>query len=533
MTERRRGFTLVELLVAIALGTILIGVVVFVWMQSTKIFSSTVNNLESYQRLRTVLDLIERDLANTNRTIDMELYLDANANGHFDALTENLLKHVEPGVGPVAAASPGASFRQPMHPNDPLFLANKPEFNEDDDPKNAGFSNTPFFFAPVLFSPPPYAITGDGYLEARRYWRDEVYVRTYASARGTSVPALVHYRLVQGADGRSTIRRRMWFTDESGGVVSPTTAVPSQATDQVSLLASGLCDLKFGFFFKESASSGGSSTEGVWYHVGCPTSGDSGKLLEQDEQRGFRTATAPSGAISTQHADRKQFLKPPTGGGANAVSFVYEGVGRIENTDGFPPLFRTINELDDPAATSVPDLAAYSNFDFPGVRPGDKIYLYDAQDDDDSAVDPDGSGDADARKANYLDPADPTKSILRFPDQVYTVDDIFSQRDPNQAANATPKNFFISMKMREPINFYQLGRRWLLGPSPGVGEPVYTVPDASMGTKAGPSRTIRGSFNVRYRVAFLPPAFLVRLSIDDRYNKQVHQIERVIRILQH
>lgn len=530
MTERRRAFTLVELLVAIALGTILIGVVVFVWMQSTRIFSSTVNNLESYQRLRTVLDLIERDLANTNRTIDMEPYLDTNGNGHFDAGVENLLKHVDPAVGPQAASSAATSFRQPTHPNDPLL--GKPEFCEDDNGDNGGFSNTPYFFAPVLFSPPPYAITGDGYLEGRHYWRDEVYVRTFASARGTSVPAMVHYRLVQGSDGRSSIRRRMWFTDEAGGVVSPTTSDPTRATDQFALLASGLCDLKFGFFFKEAAASGagGSSSEGVWYHVGCPVSSDSGKLLNADEQRGFRTATAPSGAISTQHANRAQFKKAPTPAGANAISFVYEGNGRIENTDGFPPLFRTITNIDDDAPTSPGSLATYTNFDFPGVRPGDKMYLYDAQDDDASSIDPDGGGPATADAANYLDPSDPTKSIIRFPDAIYTVDEIISQRDPN---NTNPQNFYISMKMREPINFYQLGRRWLIGPSPGVGEPVYTVQPGDMGKLAGPARTIRGAFNVKYRVAFLPPAFLVRLSIDDRYNKQVHQIERVIRILQH
>src|SRR5436853_425898 len=126
MMRRRNGFTLVELLVAIALGTILIGVVTFVWMQSTRIFSSTVN-----------------------------------------------------------------------------------------------------------------------YLETRQYWRDEVYVRTYISARGTSVPAMVHYRLVPEADGRSAIRRRVWYTDAAGGIVNPATNA-LQATDQFALLATGLCDLKFG-----------------------------------------------------------------------------------------------------------------------------------------------------------------------------------------------------------------------------------------------------------------------------------------------
>ena len=52
------------------------------------------------------------------------------------------------------------------------------------------------------------------------------------------------------------------------------------------------------------------------------------------------------------------------------------------------------------------------------------------------------------------------------------------------------------------------------------------------GTQGGPVRTVIASFNVKYRVGFLPSAFVVRLSVDDRFNQQVIPMERVVRLLQ-
>lgn len=508
-----QGFTLVELLVAMALGTILIGLVTFIWMQATRIFSSTVNNLEAYQRLRTVLDLIERDLANTNRTINMEFFRDDNpVNGSRDA-AESLLAHSARGSGPATAGAPSTSIRVPFEDLDPL--KGQSEFCELDNGANNGFSDTPYFFAPTLFSPPPYQITGDGYLEERHYWRDEVYVRTFVTSGAGSIPALVHYRLVQQADGRSALRRRVWWTDASGAVVRPDQATNELGTDRTSILAAGICDLKFGFFYKPSTAAGGSSIEGRWYHVGCPVSTDGGALLQSDEERGYLDARGTL-AISEQHVAPGQFS------GANAVSFYYEGFARLENTDLGTPVLRTIDALNSPAPANAGALSAYTNFDFPGVRPGDKIYLFNAVDDDGSSIDPDAGGPAQAAAANS-----PAQGIFRFPDQIYTVDEIIANKDPR---GTLPGNYYVGIKLREPLNFFQLGRRWLNGT--GLSEPVFTVDASNMGDDAGPPRTIRAAFNMQYRVAFLPPAFSVRVSIDDRFNRRVHQIERVVRLLQ-
>ena len=175
--------------------------------------------------------------------------------------------------------------------------------------------------------------------------------------------------------------------------------------------------------------------------------------------------------------------------------------------------------VDDPAPSGS-NMGLYTNFDFPGVRPGDKIYLYDARDDDDESIDPDAGGPAPAKAANS-----PAQGIFRFPDREYTVDAIISQSDPGD-----PNKYYVGIKLREPINFSQLGRYWLNGA--GVGEATFPVTTGNMGAKGGPPRTIRAAFNMSYRVAFLPPAFLVRISIDDRYNRRVHQMERVVRLLQ-
>jgi type II secretory pathway pseudopilin PulG len=499
MTIRPRGrgaFTLIELLVAMSLGVVLIGVITFIWMQSSKIFQSSSNNLESYQRLRVTLDNIERDLANTGRTVDMEFFVEgAGPNGHFDD-TDLLLKSGTEDP-PIGVSSPANSFRAPNDPRDPLVVGGKSEFLAGPFAGIPALSDRPYIYAPVVYSPDPYTITTSGHLEGRAYWRDEFYTRTFIVADGVTRPAIVHYRLVQDASGRSALRRRAWYQNGKGQVIPVNGANPG--TDRTSILATGMCDLKFAFFLKQSATN---SAEGEWYHVGYKgTDPTAQALLHQDEDRGFKPAlgSPTSPAISAQHAD------PTHLGGANAVAFYYEGVGRIENVFGLPVLMRTISDIGDAAPTdSSPNLDKYKNFDFPGVRPGDKVYLYDATEDDGDVVG--------ARAAGP-----------RFPDQVLTIDEIPS-------ASGSSGQSYVGIKFRETINFFQLARYWL-----GT-EPEHDIDDSALtgaAKPAGPARRLSGSFNVKYRVGFLPPAIMVRLSVDDPINKRVHVLERVIRLLQH
>lgn len=518
MTHHRRGLTLVELLVSVALGTILIGIITFIWLQSTKIFSSTVNNLESYQRLRTAMDQFERDIANCERTIDMEFFKDlGNKNGHFDAATEKVLGHMGAMGGEGNGATSGAtSIRELVDSNDPvrkLPTAQQTEFFEGGYGPNGGFSNRAYFYAPTLFSPPPYAITGSSYLERRHYWRDELYLRTVTalSVEGAKVPALVHYRLVQPNPNVSTslLRRRVWWQDPSRAVVGVDTD-PTKKTDLVTVLASGICDLKFGYYFRPSAVSG---IEGKWFHVGCPTTPEpaSGpnyrRIADLDADRGFLpalvTGPVPAGTIpplSTQHYNNVVNGVPAHLGGANGISFYYEGFGRFEQSDLGVDL-RTIKALNSPPPSGT-GLSEYTNFDFPGVRPGDSLYIYGARDDDSTQ-----SGGASV--------AAPTGV---FPDRVLTVDDLPS------------RGGFLSIKIRERIEFDELKRYWI-GTEFSPSFPV-TATDIASNQYAGPVRTITASINVGYRVSFLPAAIVVRVSLDDAYNQQIRIVERVIRLVQ-
>src|SRR3989339_1150786 len=62
MVKRHHGFTLVELLIVIALMAILWGVAYTMFYQSKKVFSLSNNKLEMYQYARIAVDEISRDL---------------------------------------------------------------------------------------------------------------------------------------------------------------------------------------------------------------------------------------------------------------------------------------------------------------------------------------------------------------------------------------------------------------------------------------------------------------------------------------
>ena len=62
LVKRQSGFTLVELLIVIALMAILWGVAYTMFYQSKKVFSLSANKLEMYQYARIAMDEISRDL---------------------------------------------------------------------------------------------------------------------------------------------------------------------------------------------------------------------------------------------------------------------------------------------------------------------------------------------------------------------------------------------------------------------------------------------------------------------------------------
>ncbi|MGE0710577.1 MAG: PilW family protein [Planctomycetota bacterium] len=510
LSWRRRGLTLVELLVAVALSVILIGVMTFVWIQSNEIFTTQLNRIETYQRVRNILDTIERDLANTQLTGDMEFFTDTDGNAFFDDTTAN------PDVRqPSVWGKPG--FRDPGFPQDPLVRLGQPEFAVTGADDELSLNSGAFIRAPTIISPEPYLIDQtDGYLQARAYWRDEIYVRSFITIGDHNRPALIHYRLVQpNAGGRSVLRRRIWFLNAQGQM--------TQSTDQVDVRAVDVCDLKVSFLFKLSPSFGNA----YLYHAAPDPNAGGGygnqlkdDLLKLDAARGFVSTSkgradpdsgGPQGPIEPLSSQHIGFDK--------CIPFVYQGNARVEERALGPVAMRTTSGdgTEDLTSghdlTTVNDLTQYNNFDFRGVRPGTQVLMYGAADDD----------PAQATGANRLAGA-------RFPPRLWTIETIPAEGGTGLGDSGA----FVSLQFLEKVPFARLRSSWL------GAETTLDIADGDFFNKvtapskppAGPKRQITASFNVHYRVGFLPSAFVVRLSVDDRHNQKLIPMERVIRLLQ-
>jgi hypothetical protein len=510
--RQTRGVTLLELLVAVALSVILIGVMTFVWTQSNEIFTTQLNRIETYQRVRNILDTIERDLANTQLTGDMEFFDDVDGNGFYEAGTDTQLGSVW--------GAPAVGMRDPGQPQDPLVRLGATEFAITGVDDVLSLNTNAYIRAPTIISPEPYLIDQtDGYLQSRAYWRDEIFVRSFITIGDHNRPALIHYRLVQAtAGGRSILRRRIWFLDASGTMTT--------STDQVDIRAVDVCDLKISFMFKLSPIFGNPY---VFHAAPDPNGGGSfsgtleNDLLNRDAERGLVSTFAgradPDGGgplvqiepLSSQHV-----------GFSKVVPFFFEGNARLEERALGPIALRT---LDGPPSddletdttfefNSTADLTKYNNFDFRGVRPGTKVLLYGATDDD-------------AQQAPSV-----TSKLAgnRFPARLWTIDTIPAEGTTALGAAGS----FVSLQFLEKVPFARIASSWL-GPETSItiaDSDTYHPVNFPTNPQAGPPRTVISSFNCHYRVGFLPSAFVIRMSVDDRYNQKILPMERIIRLLQ-
>ncbi|HAK93718.1 MAG TPA: hypothetical protein DCM87_01595 [Planctomycetes bacterium] len=89
----RKGFTLVELLIALALAMVLSGSIMWVATQTTKIYNHSVAKVELYSRLRYAFTVMENELARMRATCDLEFFVDSQAspdksNRHWDEREE-------------------------------------------------------------------------------------------------------------------------------------------------------------------------------------------------------------------------------------------------------------------------------------------------------------------------------------------------------------------------------------------------------------------------------------------------------------
>jgi len=414
--QRRRfhGMTLVELMVSLALGVILIGIMVSVWGTSQKIMTRTTDKIAVYQNLRYVLDTIEKDVANVVRTTDMEFFEDKNKSGHYEA---------------------GASEEfKDLRYTDMFF-------------KESGgdLSSEKYFFAPLLYRPANYPrVDGFDNEKVTSHRRDEFYFRTYALIDGESRSCLVHYRLhvSDAAPQRPTLLRRVSFIDRSG---TKPKVVPRETE-----LADSITDLEFDMFYKESRIN------------------DRGHFFDAKDARANITE------LSSQF-------------GPTAISLYYSGTGsnrgKMEWTKENGIWLR-------PSDTN-------SNFQFGAVRPGDRFLLFDAKDDE-----------GDNGKLKNL-----------FGRRYVTVEQIVALQPTGESLGAANSKIFL--KFVEPIDFIALAPALL-------PETPTTVTEFG---EADKKRRIFQSFDVAYRVAFLPGAFRVRFKYRDVRNRRLVPFERVIRVL--
>ena len=83
------GFTLVELMVALALAAIISVSIMFISSQARLAYDETVKKVDVYNRFRYALHILEQDLQNWVPTSDLEFYTDgrgkgARLNNHWD-----------------------------------------------------------------------------------------------------------------------------------------------------------------------------------------------------------------------------------------------------------------------------------------------------------------------------------------------------------------------------------------------------------------------------------------------------------------
>ncbi|RME76457.1 MAG: prepilin-type N-terminal cleavage/methylation domain-containing protein [Planctomycetota bacterium] len=186
--ERRSGFTLIELMVAMALMVIIVFQIQVVFSSARRLYERSDAMVQVFQNARNALDILERDLRNAVRTDQMEFFND-RATAAFGRGSYN--------PGEEIPALRGRFIR-----------------------------GLDYVHALSVKEPQPY--TPRMRAEGGPYRWDALYFRTIASIKGVPKEVLVRYDLFVGADPQSNPRRwpvlRRTLIESTG--VDPATGHP-------------------------------------------------------------------------------------------------------------------------------------------------------------------------------------------------------------------------------------------------------------------------------------------------------------------
>lgn len=224
-SPRRAGLTLIELMVAMALMTVLTGTIVFIFTQAQNIFQQVDAKVQVYQYARGAFDQMERDLANVVVTSDMDFYQDLNKNGHYDTGEE-----LNPGVG--IDGTEEALLNQP--------------------PYSLGLPAIPnhYHYGMTLRSPKYYQGTTDNKYHAH----DSIYFKTITQYQGSTSAALVEYALTDMNRERPKLQKRIWRVTGMDATQTPPRVQVNDNPTSTKPVVQDLClyvtDVQFQFFVK-------------------------------------------------------------------------------------------------------------------------------------------------------------------------------------------------------------------------------------------------------------------------------------------
>lgn len=335
--RRSRGITLIELMVAMALMTVLTGTIIFIFSQAQNIYAHVDAKVKVYQYARTALDTMERDLSNVVNSPDMDFFQDGAGgikNGHYDPGEElgngiGIDQTEEKILGmPMKGPNPyhyGFTLRQPKYYSNPLFKDN-----------------------------------------LRLHSHDSIYFKTITEAQGQTVAALVEYALVDMLKERPKLQKRMWVLTgvdpQTNRLVingPPVAGNTTQTTPVLQDLCLYVTDVKFQIFVKNNRLGLNQTdrfTPGTFY-----TAQD---LI--DDKIDPVTGVAPFTAPMMNYWGGTRFQQP--GQGDYMVQCYYDPAHNGSSTD--PGVF-------DQKDNGLFHTSSNPPFDFPMLGPGDHIYIFD------------------------------------------------------------------------------------------------------------------------------------------------------------